>query len=74
MSRSYKKHYCIKDTSPFSKRQANKKVRRNKNISDGSNYKKVYNSYNICDWAFYFNSKDEADWFSEGRSYKFKGK
>lgn len=51
MSRSYKKVPIIKDRNPYCKKCANKKVRKEE-IDDGSNYKKVYESYNICDYKF----------------------
>ena len=52
MSRSYKKNLYWKDTCVHnsSKRMANKMVRRKKDIPSGGSYKKVYCSYNICDF------------------------
>lgn len=56
MSRSYKKAvykggYDSK-RKPFAKRQAAKAVRRYKGpIPDGSGYKLLYNSWNICDFV-----------------------
>ena len=55
MSRSYKKPW-ICDRNPYSKNQANRKVRRYKRkIKDGKSYRKLYNSYNICDYKFYWD-------------------
>lgn len=55
ISRSYKRTpYCGDSKSKFAKRQANRRVRRRlKNIEDRLNnktYRKVYNSWNICDY------------------------
>ena len=55
MARSYKKNFILKVGGPsrrkFSKRQANKKVRKYKGyISDGNAYKKIYNSWEIYDY------------------------
>jgi hypothetical protein len=59
MSRSYKKVFGYVDRNPWSKKQANKKVRRTENISSGGSYKKVHESYDICDYTFiYFNKSD----------------
>ena len=49
MSRSYKKSIVCKDTnSKFSKRMANKTVRRNKEVPGGK-FKRYYCSRDICD-------------------------
>lgn len=56
MSRSYKKNSIIKDTGnykQFCKRQANKRVRRTLDISDGNGYRKVYPQWDICDYRWY---------------------
>lgn len=52
MSRSWKKNPGFSDNNKskkFSKRQANKRVR-HKNIANFSYYKKIYNSWLICDY------------------------
>jgi hypothetical protein len=53
MSRSFKHVPIIKDATckKYGKRFANKKVRHS-NIDSGSSYKKVYESYNICDYSY----------------------
>ncbi|MCT4584441.1 MAG: hypothetical protein N4A54_05895 [Peptostreptococcaceae bacterium] len=56
MSRSYKKTPVLKDSgdNKWVKRQASKSVRRYKYIiKSGSSYKKLYCSYNICDYRFF---------------------
>jgi len=56
MSRSYKKTPGFCDRSPFNKKQANKKVRKTKIVPNGKAYKKLYESYNICDFkCLYFS-------------------
>jgi hypothetical protein len=64
LSNSYKKSpVCTDHFSPAScwaKRQAAKAVRRYYGcISKGSSYKKVYCSWNICDYRFY-QPKEQA--------------
>lgn len=59
MSRSYKKTPGWKGTSSFGKRQANKRVRRTKDVPNGRSFKKLYCSYDICDWADLYFSKQE---------------
>lgn len=64
MSRSYKKTpYCGDPKSKDAKRAANKRVRihlkdMDNNLS-GSCYKKLYDSYDICDYYDGFTSFDE---------------
>jgi hypothetical protein len=55
MSRSYKKIPMTTDHGKYTyidKRMANKKVRHTKDIPDGGAFKKVFCSYDICDWKF----------------------
>ncbi len=55
MSRSYKRNPVVKDgkSGRIGKRFANKKVRRYKGeIPNGKGYKKIYESWNIHDYAF----------------------
>ena len=49
MSRSYKKVLGWKVGSPSDKRLANQKVRRTKEVPNGGAYRKIYESYDICD-------------------------
>lgn len=56
MSRSYKKTPIVKDNAggrKSSKRFANKKVRREKYLSNGKEYRKVYNTWDIYDYVSY---------------------
>lgn len=51
MSRSYKKHFYCKDTnSKCGKRAARRVVRRTSDSLNGSKYKRLYCSWNICDY------------------------
>ena len=64
MSRSYKSvpGYTCSYGSPerkFEKTRASRKVRRTKDIVNGMMYKKLHNSWNICDYKFlFFNKRD----------------
>lgn len=60
MSRSYKKHPWYKDRSPYMKNQANRKVRRYKgeNLNHKS-YRKLFQSWDICDYKFDGYGKEE---------------
>lgn len=55
MSRSYRKTPVVKDHGrhkQYCKRQANKKVRRSE-VESGGEFKKHFDSWNICDWSFW---------------------
>lgn len=53
MSRSFKKTPGWCDRNPFAKRQANKRVRRFQGpVSNGRWYRKLYCSWEICDFRF----------------------
>ena len=59
MSRSYKKVPCYKDYNRGMKQCANRHLRRNYlDIPSGRAYKKIFCSYDICDYKFLktFNS------------------
>ena len=62
MSRSFKKSLVAKDkNNKYNKRCANKRVRRYDDIiSNGKHYKKIYESYDICDYAFMALNEDEV--------------
>ena len=64
MSRSYRKPWVTDGykgsrTKQFNKREANKRIRNAKEVSDGKTYRKFYNPWDICDYKFY----------AEGHSY-----
>lgn len=73
MSRSYKKFphvraYCGK-SGKYGRNMANRKIRRlplTYDIPKGSAFKKIYNSYNIWDYAFtQFKEWEIRDWEHE---------
>ena len=78
MSRSYKKHpWCCDTKGKDDKRNANKKVRsrlKDPNyVLKGSDYKKVFESYDICDYKWM--ETWESFWAREWRYYyKWGGK
>ena len=60
MSRSYKKTPVVKDgcdnagSRKYSKRRAHKKERKTQDLGNKSNYyRKVFETWNICDYRFY---------------------
>lgn len=53
MSRSYKKRPYCKDHTRGMKKVANKVVRHQKFLGNGSYYKKVFCSYDISEYSFY---------------------
>lgn len=60
LSRSYKKTPVVKDgcnkagSRKYWKRQAHKKERKTEDLGNKSNnYRKVFDSWNICDYRFY---------------------
>lgn len=70
MSRSYKKFIVSKDTNnKFSKRMANRTVRRNNDVPDGGKFKRYYCSWNICDHRskeiFYSAEQFRRKWFDK---------
>lgn len=79
MSRSRKKSHFVVDhtarTTKKQKRLANKTVRRKKDFDvSGSVYKKIYPSWNICDYRYPW-TKEEAiqEWYNEESPY-YKGR
>jgi len=52
MSRSYRKPYKI-DSSPYEKRQANRRIRKTDDIANGNHYRKLTDPYDICDYRWY---------------------
>lgn len=64
MSRSYKKTPCVRSDDHNTwreKRQANKVVRQCSDLSNGSCFKKAYNSWNICDYKILFHGNEYID-------------
>ena len=64
MSRSYKKTpYCGNAKRRKLKNYANRVIRRKGELFQNSSYKKVYGSYNICDYGSTYRSFEEYYWF-----------
>lgn len=77
MSRSYKHTPVCTDSWGLSgvkkywKRIANRKVRRTKEIGRKSkNYKKVYESWNLCDYRFYMEKESYVETDEDLRRWK----
>ena len=69
MSRSRKKEPVFKDYSrsstKYRKRCASKAVRKyTGELVDGNYYRKIYNSWCICDWIFRIEKSDEY-WYEK---------
>lgn len=76
MSRSYKKHPWATDNSDkkIHKKIANRRVRRfNRDIANGKAYRKLYESWEICDWKWLCeNPEEEKDYKSWYKYFKRK--
>jgi len=88
MSKTYRKVISFNDGqtsgTKWAQRQANKKVRRTKDVPNGRAYKKLYDSWNIRDFKSNFYTEREAreyiedSWFSTWKGdfhkvWKYKG-
>ena len=74
MSRSFKKTpICTCAKEPHGKRNANKRVRQLpfSSLFQNSEYKKFYQSYQICDYKDFHRIQDENDLYIL-KCYKFK--
>ena len=72
MSRSYKKTagFVDKPTKGM-KRLASKRVRATKNLSNGGNYKKCFDQYDIHDWRYLAYTKKEEREIKKNKDGKF---
>lgn len=75
MSRSYKRVPCVRDNERSrvphrykSKTIANRSVRRNENIPSHGGYRRIYDSWILCDYKFF---KTEAQFFDEFKNGRF---
>ena len=78
MSRSYKHNPFCTDRphgAKYWKRLANHKVRRSKEIPKGKGYRKIYESWEIRDWAYRESYYDAVAWYdkvtAEGYPYDY---
>lgn len=75
MSRSYKRIPCCKDHSNGMKKCANRYVRRNYLIvPSGNAYKKIFCSYNICDYKFLESFESYKKWVTKYNRKKYTDK
>lgn len=66
MSRSYKKVPCYKDYNRGMKQRANRYLRRSYlDIPSGRAYKKLFCSYDICDYKFLKTFSSYKKWISK---------
>lgn len=75
MARSRRKNPGFCDKTKGMKKFANKVVRHTKDVPNGKAYKKLFCSYDICDWRnIYFSKrevKETADKYYNGKTYSF---
>lgn len=74
MSRSYKKHPYLKESSPhtkYGKRFANKRVRNSNDTLQHRDYKKQYCSWEISDYRFYMSKQEVIDEFFKSRNGEY---
>lgn len=70
MSRSWKKTPGYLDRNPYNKNQANRKVRHTWDVPDGGSYKKIFESYNICDYACpFYTDYEHAEYLHRMAAY-----
>ncbi len=76
MSRSYKRVPCCKDHNKGMKECANRYVRRNHLIvPSGKAYKKLFCSYDICDYKFLKSFSSYRKWmFKNNRGKRYSDK
>lgn len=80
MSRSYKKNLIITDNqkgcTKQAKRKATRKVRDTPNdeITNGNSYKKISESWDICDWKIAYHSESDFKKLNIRDKWKVKRK
>lgn len=74
MSRSFKHFPMIKDKSANMKRLANKAVRNSHCIYQNSDYKKVFDSYDISDFVLFPDDETDDTNFGEGTTREYWSK
>ena len=71
MSRSYRKPWAVdgykgSKRKQYRKNQANRRIRRTKDVPDGKVYRKFSDPWDIVDWKYFVNVKNKDDpWFEE---------
>lgn len=56
----------------FFKRYSNKVIRRTEDIADGKAFKKVFDSWSICDYKWYESGKSMSRWSLQPWKYNRK--
>ena len=78
MSRTFKRYPSVKDYSryytPYMKRIANKKVRKDWRVDDGGHFKKMFCSYNIVDYKWVVYNEQELEEVPWCDNYNFESK
>ena len=76
MSRSYRKYYVSKDHNKGQKQLANRKVRRVNKLDPlkGKNYKKLYPTWNICDYCWRWTREEAIRFWYEEEAEHNKGR
>lgn len=71
MSRSYREPWYIEGygspSKAFRKNQANRRIRRSKNIPNHKAYKKFYEQYDICDYKYKYDPNYNQPLWQVGR-------
>jgi len=65
MSRSARKAWVVdgygSQIKKYQKNQANRRIRRAKEVPDGNSYRRYFNPYDICDYKFFVNVTHKDD-------------
>jgi hypothetical protein len=70
MSRSFKRTPGFCDRNPFNKGKANRRVRKDWAVPSGGAYRKVFETWDICDFRFLFFSEREVGKFYSDKPWK----
>lgn len=78
MSRSYRKPWVVCGNGTrhkkYAKKEANRLIRRTKNIPDGKAYRKFYETWNIDDYRYPVNVKYPEDAFYQKDFWRYNRK
>jgi len=77
MSRSHRKNFVLTDHNRGTwryKRRANKRVRKCRDLSSGCSYKRISDSWDICDWRTRHTLSDALmAWGERTKKYELRG-
>lgn len=79
MSRSYRKPWVTdgykgSKTKQYCKNQANRLIRRTKDVPNGNRYRRYYEQWNICDYKWPVNVTNKDDEFFEEDFWRYNRK